>query len=241
MTMMKPEIRAVLFDKDGTLIDYERSWGATNRRAAALAAPGDEALEKRFLELGGVDPQSGRTRANSLFAAGNTREIATCFAEAGSPVAVEELVAALDRLFVASVDDAVPVADLREVFSALREAGLEIGIASSDSETAIRAMVERFGVADFVTFIAGYDSGYGTKPGPGMVTAFAHATGLSPKEIAVVGDNLHDMHMASAGGAGLRVAVLTGTGDRVSLSAESDLCLPSIQSLQATLLLPLPG
>lgn len=235
MSTMKPEIRAVLFDKDGTLIDYELSWGPTNRRAAAFAASGDRSLETRLLALGGVDPQSGRTRADSLFASGNTREIATCFADAGSPIPADALASALDAIFVAAVDEAVPVADLGEVFATLRRHGMVIGIASSDNEAAIRAMVERFGLAEHVAFVAGYDSGYGTKPGPGMLTAFASATGIPAGQIAVVGDNLHDMRMAAAGRAGQRIAVLTGTGQRDTLSAEADLCLPSIRSLEFAL------
>ena len=48
-------IQAILFDKDGTLIDYHKSWEPTNRRAAALASGGDAELALRLLERGGTD------------------------------------------------------------------------------------------------------------------------------------------------------------------------------------------
>jgi phosphoglycolate phosphatase len=146
-----------------------------------------------------------------------------------------DLVIEIDRIFRAGAQTAVPVLDLAPYFARLKGAGYVLGIASSDSEAAIRATTERFAFAHLVDFVAGYDSGHGAKPAPGMVLAFARAAGLTPAEIAVIGDNLHDMEMARRAGAGWRVAVLTGTGIAEELSAESDVCLASIGELEAAL------
>jgi phosphoglycolate phosphatase len=228
-------IKGVLFDKDGTLIDYHRSWSAINRAAAALAASGDPALAEKLLNIGGVDLSTGRTRPDSLFAAANTLEIAEAWVEAGCMIGVAALTEALDRLFVEGADAAVPVTDLLRLFARLKELGLFVGIASSDSEAAINRLVDRFALGDLVDFVAGYDSGYGTKPEPGMLLAFCNAVGLQPADVAVVGDNLHDMAMAAAGGAGLRLAVLTGTGTAETLRPSSDFCLPGIEMLEEVL------
>ena len=40
---MRPDLRAVLFDKDGTLIDFEQSWGPVMSLVADAVAPGDAA------------------------------------------------------------------------------------------------------------------------------------------------------------------------------------------------------
>jgi phosphoglycolate phosphatase len=34
-------LKAILFDKDGTLVDFDRTWADTNRKAALIAADGD--------------------------------------------------------------------------------------------------------------------------------------------------------------------------------------------------------
>jgi len=68
-----------------------------------------------------------------------------------------------------------------------------------------------------------------------MVTAFCAATGLAPREVAVIGDSAHDMHMAAAAGAGLRIAVLTGAGTAETLTRLSDHCLPSITAMEQQL------
>ena len=233
--MRSGAIKGVLFDKDGTLLDYHRTWSPINRAAAAFAASGDPALEEKLLDLAGMDVSTGITRPDSLFAAGNTLEIAEAWGKAGCPIGVAALTEALDNLFVAGADAAVPVTDLPRLLTRLKERGLFIGIASSDSEAAIDRLVERFMLRDLVDFIAGYDSGYGVKPEPGMLLAFCEAVGIAPAEAAVVGDNLHDMNMAAAGGAGLRVAVLTGTGSVETLGASSDICLPGIAALESVL------
>ncbi len=221
-------IQAVLFDKDGTLIDYHKSWEPTNRRAAALASGGDAELALRLLERGGTDPRSGITRAGSLLAAGNTREIAQSWIEAGSPYDLASLITELDALFTEAAGAAVPVTDLARLFEGLAERGIAIGIASSDSETAIRRLLRLFEADRYVRFVAGYDSGHGVKPGPGMLLGFSEAVEVPPERIAVVGDNLHDLEMARSGGAGLRIGVLTGTGDEATLATLAHLCLPSI-------------
>lgn len=232
---MNPEnlarIAGILFDKDGTLLLYDESWGPVNREAARIASAGNAELEPQLLFSAGMDPVSGHTRPDSLLAAGNAAEIAAGFVAAGSPIEAAELTRLLDELFIRSAEFSVAVTDLAALFARLKARGLKLGIASSDNEEAIRQTAIRFGIIDHVDFIAGYDSGHGVKPQPGMVLGFCRATGLDPAEVAMVGDNNHDMHMGASAGVGLKVAVLTGTGSRETLSASADICLDDITAL----------
>jgi phosphoglycolate phosphatase len=231
----RPAIRGLLFDKDGTLLDYAASWPPINRDAARLAAREDEALAAALLTLAGADPVSGLAVADSLLAAGNTRELAQAWSEAGSPLDIAALTAELDALFQGAVSRMVPVCALAPFFARLAGRGFSLGIATNDSAAAGSATARHFGLDDHLGFICGYDSGHGVKPAPGMVLAFCRETGLAPAEVAVIGDNSHDMEMGRAAGAGLRIAVLTGTGTRSTLEPISDLCLASIADLEAAL------
>lgn len=236
---MTPErfgkIAGILFDKDGTLLRYDESWGPVNREAARIAAAGDPELEPQLLFSAGMDPVSGHTRADSPLAAGTAADIAASFVRAGSPIDEQELTRLLDALFVRASEFSVPVTDLAGLFSRLKARGLKLGIASSDNEASIRQIAIRFGFIDHVDFICGYDSGHGVKPEPGMVLGFCATVGLRPDQIAMVGDNNHDMHMGKAAGVGLKVGVLTGTGTPETLSASADICLDDITVLESVL------
>lgn len=233
--MARPIIRGILFDKDGTLIDYQASWAPTNLGAGRLAADGDADLAARLLTIAGVDPATGYAISDGLLASGNTEDVALAWVEAGAPFSVAELTDRLDTLFRSAVVAAVPVCDLSALFAGLTARGLKLGIASSDSEAAVAATAERFGLEPYLAFQCGYDSGHGAKPGPGMVDGFRAVTDLPANAVAVIGDSSHDMHMAAAAGAGYRIAVLTGAGSAETLRPLSHLLLPSIATLEQAL------
>jgi phosphoglycolate phosphatase len=228
-------IRAILFDKDGTLLAYDASWLPVNRELARIASNDDAELADRLLLACGMDPVTGRVVPDSLLAAGNTRQIAEGLVAAGSLLDIDGLTRQLDDLFSNAVAFAVPVTDLGGFFRRMKARGYKLGVASSDNQASIRATARRFGFLDCLDYIAGYDSGFGVKPEAGMVLGFCAAIGLHPGQVAMVGDNNHDLHMGRNAGVGLNIGVLTGTGSVDSLSKASDYCLDDITQLEQLL------
>jgi phosphoglycolate phosphatase len=228
-------ISGILFDKDGTLLDFAKSWEPVNRRCAHYAADGEPELADRLMRACGMDPETGETVGDSLFAASSTGEIAAGMIEVGAKRSLEDLTHHFDRFFLEGAANAVPLADLPKIFLRLRARGLKLGIASSDNEASIRVMAEGQHILPMLDYIAGYDSGHGVKPNPGMILAFARECGLELAEIAMVGDNAHDMHMARNARAGLAIGVLTGTGAEATLSSFADHVVGSIEDLEALL------
>lgn len=229
--MTRPQIHGVLFDKDGTLLHFEETWGRNNRTAALMAAEGDSDLAQRLLVAAGVDPETGRTRSGSVLAAGNTSEIADLWAAIGACVPRARLVSELDIIFGNSMKQASAIEGTEALLENLRSKGLKLGVASSDSETAIRVFLKTTGLAHHFDFVTGYDTGHGHKPDPGMLVAFCEACGLPSGTVAVVGDNPQDMMMARSGRAGLAVGVLTGTGSEEELRSLADVVLADITGL----------
>ena len=229
-------IKGILFDKDGTLLDYVATWMPLNHKAALAAAGGDQGLADRLLAASGYDAAAERVRAGSLLAAGTNREIAACWAELLPGCDLEDLARLVEQTFTeGGRHSATPVAELAPLLARLRARDLRLGVATSDSEAGAHATLAHFGVIELLDFLAGYDSGYAPKPSPNLVDGFCRATGLEAAEVSVVGDNLHDLEMGRAAGAGLVVGVLTGTSEHGDLAPFADRVLESIVELEALL------
>ena len=229
-------IRGNLFDKDGTLLDFNSTWVPLYRAAAVMVARGDVTLAAKLLHAGGQDDAAGTVAPGSLLAATGTAEIAACWAEIAPDHGFDDLIAALDELFQREITRcAAPVKGLTETMAGLKKRGFVMGVATSDGEASAAASLAPFGVLEYFDFIAGYDSGHGIKPGPGMAHGFCTATGLTPGEIMVVGDNRHDMEMGRAAGAGICVGVLSGTSALEHLSDLADHVIDSIVDIKGLL------
>jgi phosphoglycolate phosphatase len=225
-------IKGVLFDKDGTLFDFHKTWIAAVQEAASIASGGDRALSEVLLAAGGLDFSTGKFLPDSVIAAGHSRELVELWVDLGAVLPRQLLHTRIEEIFNRlSLANASPVTDLVTLFSFFRDKGIFSGIATNDSQAGAVAAVEEFKLKDLVCFVAGYDSGFGPKPGPGMVRAFCRTTGLPPEKVAVVGDSEHDMLMGRLAGAGLLVGVLTGAGTRQSLGSSAHLIIEDISCL----------
>ena len=229
-------IRGILFDKDGTLLDFNSTWVPVNRAAALTVAGGDSGIARYLLEECGQDEAAGRVMAGTLLAVGTTTEIAGRWAELYPDHGHADIVGLVDEVFQREeVEAAVPVSGLAATLTRLHEEGLILGVATSDSHAGALQSLSSFGVLELFDFVVGHDSGHGTKPGPGMVEAFCRQTGLSVDDICVVGDNTHDLEMGRNARVALVVGVLTGTGSTDDLAPDADHVIDSIATLDCLL------
>lgn len=231
-------IRGVLLDKDGTILDYWKTWVPINREAALFAAGGDRALADDLLVLGGHDPATDIIRAGSVMAAGTTDEVADIFARRLGPKAPPRLQAEIERIFSEGAGRyAVLMQGAIEALDAMDDAGFILGVATNDTLAGTLASLSR--PPDLMgrfSFLAACDSGFGAKPEPGMVHAFCAETGLDPDEVAVVGDAIHDLEMGRRAGAGLCIGVLGGTSQHADLVTHADLILDGLHAVPEALL-----
>lgn len=230
--MTNMTIRGILFDKDGTLIDFPTTWTPVLRALALEFAEGDGARAGELMETAGYDSDTGGFKPGSIWAAGNTLDLVTAWLP-DSPDGERADVARWvdDYCERIAPDTAVPVTDLVRLFGDLRRSGLALGVATNDVTRSALATMQRFGVADMLDAVLGYDAVARPKPAADMVVAFCAKAAIEPGEVAVVGDNLHDLVMARAAGAALAIGVLTGNGTRDDLGAYADHVIDSIEDL----------
>ncbi|MGB0749738.1 MAG: HAD family hydrolase [Magnetospiraceae bacterium] len=240
-------LRGVVFDKDGTLIDFSKTWPPAIRQVTQELCDraGVPDLWRRLLELGGQDPDTGAVMAGSLVAEATVEdltshwmdhhpEIATAKIDAGSTSADQRRQIAdwyHARCHAVIGDAYVPPTDLPPLFETLHARGIAIGVATNDILVGAEKVLNALGVRRNVDFVAACDSGYGIKPDPGMITAFCQALALAPAETAMVGDAQADLIAGRAAGCGLVVGVLTGASTRADLEPLADLVIDSIADL----------
>jgi phosphoglycolate phosphatase len=216
-------ISAILFDKDGTLIDYWLTWLPINRQVALFAAGGDEGLARELLRVGGQDPATDRVVPGSVLAAGSVADIAAVFAAELGVRSPPQLAQGIEAIFRRGGAEHGRLADgARKTVAELRRRGFKLGLATNDSIGGLEASLGPHHILELFDFRVGCDSGFGAKPDPGMVRAFCAAVGVAPSAVAVVGDSTHDLSMGRAAGVGLTVGVLGGTSGAKDLEPYAD-------------------
>ena len=229
-------IELVVFDKDGTLIDFHAMWGGW---ALELGRRLDGSTRRPvagdvFAAIG-FDPGDGRVRAGAPLAVATMGEI-------------QEVIAAVVRRWCPSVAaarravetawfepdpvaTAVPMADLLRLFGALRAGGLMIAVATTDDRAPTEATLRGLGIRGEVSAIACGDDGVGVKPDPAMLLALCATVGIPPERTAIVGDTPADLAMGRSAGAGRVIGVLSGVGSREDLEPLADAVLESVGDL----------
>lgn len=219
-------IQGIVFDKDGTLFDFRATWEVWTEAMLLRVTHSDRARAAALGRAIGFDLHTRAFAEDSVVIAGTLDEIAQVM----RPLVPEvpDLVAVLaDEAGGAPQVEAVPLAPL---LAELRGRGLRLGVATNDAFAPALAHLEATAIADQFDFIAGYDSGYGGKPGPGQLRAFLAHTGLVAEACLMVGDSLHDLRAGRAAGMGC-VGVLTGLAGRADLQAYADIVLEDVGQL----------
>jgi phosphoglycolate phosphatase len=229
-------IDLLIFDKDGTLIEFHRMWGGwTDRLADQLEAATGLRLRAGLYGLLGVDTATGRVLAHGLMAATPMSRIRDAVvgyvadAGAGGPAAEAAVAAAWNAPDPVAL--AEPVTALPSLFARLRTRVPHFAVATSDDRGPTERTLAALGIAGEFAATACADDGHPNKPAPDPVLRICERLGVSPSRAAVVGDSPADMRMGRAAGAARVIAVLSGVGERPILEPLADAVLGSIEEL----------
>ena len=221
-------IKAVIFDKDGTLFDFATTWETWAQAFLTRLAGGDATLANQLGQAVGFDMGTASFARDSIVIAGTPDEVAAALAPALPGHDKSALLSILNEEAArAPQSEAVPLVPF---LAHLKAMGLHLGVATNDSERPALAHLNAAGVRESFDFVAGSDSGYGAKPAPGQLLGFAQVVGVDPAACAMVGDSLHDLMAARAAGM-LAVGVLTGYAVQEELAPFADVVLDSIAQL----------
>ena len=224
---------AILFDKDGTLFDFHATWSTWAGQVIRDLAGGEARAMARIAEAAHYDLAAERFLPSSPIIAGTNREAAECIAAALPGACVDEIES---HLMLSAADAPLaPAVPLPPYLDGLRTRGLRLGVVTNDTEYGARAHLGVAGVLERFDFVAGFDSGFGAKPAPGPLLAFARAVSVAPGRVVMVGDSTHDLIAGRAAGMAC-VGVLTGTAVEGDLAPFADAVLPDIGHLPGWLI-----
>lgn len=225
-------IRGILFDKDGTLIEVNDTWVPIYRQVLQEQFGVDLEGAEGLMEQVGFDRTTQKFKANSILAAGTTRDLVDAWWPHLDEAAKREKMRSLDQDYAALAKQSLkPLLDLEPLFLELRGMGLVLGVGTNDSHFSAHHQMGHIGVVEHFADIIAADTVDVPKPSGNMIRRFAEVTGLSPHEIAMVGDNSHDMEEARNGGAGLAIAVLTGNAEAHHIAHLADHTIASVADL----------
>lgn len=236
MTGRLDGIELVIFDKDGTLIEFHAMWSgwATNLADELEVATG-LAIRGPLYAMLGYDVATGRAIGGGRLAATPMARIrestASVLRDAG--VAEDAIEPALEVAWHPPdpVSLARPVTDLRALFAALRSGGRRIAVATTDDREPTLRTLEALGVAGSVDAVACADDGMPVKPASDMVAHLCDVLAIRPNRTAVVGDSTADLAMGRAAGVARCFGVLTGVGTEPELAPLADEVIDGVADL----------
>ncbi|MDQ0470733.1 HAD family hydrolase [Labrys wisconsinensis] len=228
-------LRAILFDKDGTFVDFHSTWSPAAHAVMRRLAAGDEDKLRQLIEVNHFDVETGLIRSTSPMIAQSSADYGVTWASVLGVAADAAFFSRMDGMFrEEGLATVAPIGEPTLMLAELRREGYALGVITNDSEAGARAQCDKLGLTAWFDAIIGYDSGHGRKPEPGPILACARRFGVAPGETALVGDTLHDLHAARAAGA-TAIGVLSGFAGEAELAEHADHVLPDIMALPALL------
>ena len=182
--MTNRQIKAVLFDLDGTLIDTHELI-LTSMRHTTRKVLGEEIPEQRLMKKVG-------------------QPLATQMGEfAHGDASVHEALLYTYREHNALVHDelAKPFEGAQDVLTALQQAGYLLGVVTSKRHALAMQGLRLFGLDVFMQCVIGSDDCETHKPDPGPIKLGATSLGVDPGECFYVGDSPYDLQAGNAAGA----------------------------------------
>lgn len=228
----------IIFDKDGTLLDFEKFW-------VKILVVATQSILKHFditAEISdeiysALGVENGIVNIDGVYCHGDFEGMGNAYYDVitsnGYTVDKAELFAVATEEFRNNFHVGEAVAnckDLRSLLLKLRDMGIKTAIVTADDAYSTKACLELLGVSDCFNEIFVSDDGYPNKPDPYYINMLCDKEGISPQEIIMVGDTLNDMKFAENGGVGA-IAIAKNEKNRLALAPYAIATISSLDSI----------
>ncbi|MHA7965387.1 HAD family hydrolase [Paenibacillus sp. CAU 1782] len=241
-------VDAILFDKDGTLLQFMGTWGVWSRHlVASYTARLEEKLGKEVsLDgsriLGIIAGENGGPAdydRNGPLAMGTIDQLMAVLAwhgyQAGATWA-QAMEAAYggkqdaDKMLEAE-RSALPLPGALSFVELCRSHGLKLAVVTADDTAAAEKHLEWLGIRDCFDACIGADRAERSKPFPDMALLACDILGVHPTRAAVIGDTGGDMAMAQSAGVALAIGIQDGFAAPPAPLELADVCVTGYKEL----------
>jgi phosphoglycolate phosphatase-like HAD superfamily hydrolase len=233
----------VVYDKDGTLVDFNSVWGPlmVHSANALLAATdlGDDFVHHLYRAVG-YDPKTNRTLGQGPLATAPLDQlvivVATAMFQSGITwdKALEFANTYLLPLMAAqpTAKEIAPRGDVLSSLQALQQHGCRLGVATTDNRESTHLMLRHLGIQDCLSQVICCNDPGPVKPDPKVLVSIARTQKIPVSQLIMVGDTVSDMVMSRRAGAGLSVGITGGAGTHDELAAHADVLIDDISEIR---------
>ncbi|CEF19684.1 Putative phosphatase [Staphylococcus xylosus] len=203
----------ILFDKDGTIIYFDRSWMKIGLQLVDdfMEVYQDEIgdREAAYVHLGVVN---GEIQPGTIMASGALDEMVHAFCDIAGQDVTEWAQSRSQTLVDNRVPENVLVEGIEETLETLKRQGYKMGIVTSDSKKGVEQFLEITKFDHFFDVVISTEANAVEKPNPEVLNPLFNHYDVAPQDVAIVGDTANDMQTGVNAKLGLKIAVLTGVG-----------------------------
>jgi len=233
----------IVFDKDGTLIDFHAFWGPRMVQSAKVlcSALGDDGpLRENLYMASGYDHQNDRTMSQSPLATAPLRDLETVMSAVlfqwGLPW--DEARAFVSQYFspvmraLPKPEEIKPRGDVQQALKHLGAAGFRLAVATTDNRDLTEFALDTIGATALFEFVVcGDDTSVPAKPDPRVLEFLGEQLDIPVGRMVMVGDTVSDMEMANRAGAALAVGLPGGADTEEALNDAANVLVQSIEEL----------
>ena len=231
-------IKAVIFDKDGTLMDFESFW-VTVSRCAIEDIKDKTGITQVSVEeaLSYLDVRNGIADINGILAQDPYpvmgRALNTCFTKYGCRLTDGEMTELTVSAYHENVEKGIinpACGDILSVMVRLKNMGLKLAVVTTDDPYDTKKCLSALGIYDCFDEIYTDDGVMPPKPDPYCLDIFLKKYGLQKNEVIMIGDTLNDVNFARNGG--IQVGgVAKNSNNRKILEAKADFVMTDVSEI----------